>query len=120
MCSVLKYRKILKNLALRSRCGCAYFFNLLKTSTVGLPGVISCIHISDNFESTVVVIMCLSLTAELVSATPRGLITADCRASASGPRWPSVTADTCAYGWEAGPRGACGPRAQLPVAPVYR
>jgi len=34
MCSVLKYRKILRNVALRLRCGCVYFFNLLKTSTV--------------------------------------------------------------------------------------
>ena len=32
MCNVLKYRKILKNVTLRLRCGCVYFFNLLKTS----------------------------------------------------------------------------------------
>ena len=34
MLNVLKYRKILKNGSLRLRCGCIYFFNLLKTSTV--------------------------------------------------------------------------------------
>jgi len=34
MCNVLKYRKILNNVTLRLRCGCGYFFNLLKTSTV--------------------------------------------------------------------------------------
>ena len=34
MCNVLKYHKILENVALRLRCGCVYFFNLLKTSTV--------------------------------------------------------------------------------------
>ena len=34
MCNLLKYRKILSNGALRLRCGCVYFFNLLKTSTV--------------------------------------------------------------------------------------
>ena len=34
MCNVLKYRKIPQNVALRLRCGCVYFFNLLKTSTV--------------------------------------------------------------------------------------
>ena len=31
---LLKYRKILLNVALQLRCGCVYFFNLLKTSTV--------------------------------------------------------------------------------------
>ena len=34
MSNGLKYRKILENVALRLRCGCVYFFNLLKTSTV--------------------------------------------------------------------------------------
>ena len=34
MCNVLKYRKILYNVALRLRCVCVYFFNLLNTSTV--------------------------------------------------------------------------------------
>jgi len=35
MCNVLKYRKILLNVALRLRCVCVvFFFNLLKTSTV--------------------------------------------------------------------------------------
>ena len=34
MYNVLKYCKILLNVALRLRCGCVYFFNLLKTSTV--------------------------------------------------------------------------------------
>ena len=34
MYNVLKYRKIFQNGALRLRCGCGYFFNLLKTSTV--------------------------------------------------------------------------------------
>ena len=34
MCNVLKYRKIFKNGSVRLRCGCGYFFNLLKTSTV--------------------------------------------------------------------------------------
>ena len=34
MCNVLKYRKILLNVALRLRFGCIYFFNLLKISTV--------------------------------------------------------------------------------------
>ena len=34
MCNILKYRKILLNGALRLRCVCVYFFNLLKTSTV--------------------------------------------------------------------------------------
>ena len=34
MCNVLKYCKVLLNVALRLRCGCVYFFNLLKTSTV--------------------------------------------------------------------------------------
>ena len=34
MYNVLKYSKILSNGALRLRCGCVYFFNLLKTSTV--------------------------------------------------------------------------------------
>ena len=34
MCNVLKFPKILLNVALRLRCGCVYFFNLLKTSTV--------------------------------------------------------------------------------------
>ena len=34
MCKVLKYRKILLNGALRLRCGCVYFLNLLKYSTV--------------------------------------------------------------------------------------
>ena len=34
--NVLKYRKILWNGVLRLRCGCVYFFNLLKTSTVAL------------------------------------------------------------------------------------
>ena len=32
MCNVLKYRKYFKTL----RCGCIYFFNLLKTSTVSI------------------------------------------------------------------------------------
>ena len=36
MCNVLKYRKILLYVALRLRCGCVYFFNLLKTSTVSV------------------------------------------------------------------------------------
>ena len=35
-----KYRKLLYNVALRLRCGCVYFFNLLKTSTV--PFIPSC------------------------------------------------------------------------------
>ena len=34
MYNVLIYRKISLNVALRLRCGCVYFFNLLKTSTV--------------------------------------------------------------------------------------
>ena len=34
MCDVLKYRKIFKNGSVRLHCGCGYFFNLLKTSTV--------------------------------------------------------------------------------------
>ena len=34
MCNVLKYRKILYNIALRLRCGCVYFFNWFKTSIV--------------------------------------------------------------------------------------
>jgi len=36
MCNVLKYRKILLNVALGLRCVCVDFFNLLKTSTVSL------------------------------------------------------------------------------------
>ena len=34
MCNVFKYRKIFKNGSVRLRCGCGYFFNLLKTSIV--------------------------------------------------------------------------------------
>ena len=34
MCNVPKYRNILLNVALRLRCGCGYFFNLLETITV--------------------------------------------------------------------------------------
>ena len=34
MSNGLKYRQILENVALRLRCGCVYFFNLFKTSTV--------------------------------------------------------------------------------------
>jgi len=34
MCNVLEYSKILQNVALRLRCGCGYFFNLLKTRFV--------------------------------------------------------------------------------------
>ena len=34
MCNVLKYCKILQNGSVQLRCGCVYFFNLLKTSTV--------------------------------------------------------------------------------------
>ena len=44
MCNVLIYRKILLNGALRLRCGCVYFFNLLKTSTVPVPVDHSPVH----------------------------------------------------------------------------
>ena len=46
MCNALKHRKILQNVALRLRCGCIYFFNLLKTSTVRILMVITTLNLN--------------------------------------------------------------------------
>ena len=118
MCNVLKYRRILYNVALRLRCGCVYFFNLLKTSTVKYQGLaisvdsffwpvvffvtITQIRVSrdrTHFASVVIRLICIRcivihLRNVFLIAANAGWIRVDLRSSAVQTNslvWPEMT-----------------------------